>query len=153
MTGLLGHVPRALRSRRALVLVMFGGVFVLAGYAQVTLEPDVTRNPIYSRNYAAHLELFDLRTWGWLFIGCGLVALVAALARRHVVGFTALMGIASLWASEFLATWLSTGYDRAVLGALTWGLLVGLLAVVVGWEDPAAAKEVRTLIAEIDERP
>ncbi len=137
MTRLQRFTPVALRSRRALVLVMFGAVFVLAGYAQVTTEPDVARNPIYARNYAAHLELFDLRVWGWLFITCGVTALAVALTRRHVIGFTALMGIASLWGSEFLATWVSTGYDRAVLGALTWGLLVGLLAVVVGWDDPA----------------
>jgi hypothetical protein len=129
-----------LRSRRSAILLLFGTVFVLVGFSYLGLEDQITASPVAAQSYAAHLELMPLDVWAALFIGCGVVAVVAALARRHTLGFTALMGISSWWGAEFIASWITTGYDRAVLGALLWLLLVGVLGVVVGWRDPAPTR-------------
>lgn len=124
------------RSRRSAILFLFGTVFILVGASYIGLEDQITASPVAAQSYAAHLALMPLDVWAWLFIGCGAVGVAAALARHHTLGFTALMGISSWWGAEFIASWITTGYDRAVLGALLWLLLVGVLGVVVGWRDP-----------------
>lgn len=125
-----------MRSRRAVVLLLFGTVFVIIGCSYIGLQREITASPIAAQSYAAHLKLMPLDAWGWLFIACGAAGIGGGLTGYHTAGFTALMLISSWWGAEFLASWASTGYNRAVLGALTWLLVVGVLAVIVGWRDP-----------------
>lgn len=131
------RLAAAIRSRRSIVVTMFGTMYALVGGAQLGTADQIKASPIAARSYRAHLELMPLDVWAWLFIGCGLVAVAAGLTMWHTIGFASLMGISAWWGLEFIASWWSTGYDRAVIGALTWLLLAGLLAVVSGWPDSA----------------
>lgn len=126
----------AARSRRSALLLLFGAVFVLLGFQYLGQAAQITATPQARLSYQAHLQLMPLDVWAWVFIGCGAGAIVAGVCRWHTLGFTLLMGISSWWGLEFAASWLSNGYGRAVIGALQWALIVGVLAICVGWRDP-----------------
>lgn len=127
---------RFTRSRRSAVLLIFGVLFVLIGLSYMGLQSQITASPVAAQSYSAHLRLMPLNAWAWIFITCGAVAVAAGVTMRHTAGYVALMAICSWWGLEFIASWLATGYTRAIIGALTWAGLAGALAVIVGWRDP-----------------
>lgn len=131
-----GRLRRATRSRRSLVLLVFGVLFVFIGLSYLGVEDQITSSPIAAQSYRAHLALMPLDAWAWLFIGCGTTGIVGGLTMNHALGYCALMVISTWWGAEFVGSWLVTGYDRAVLGALTWMGLTAALLIVVGWPDP-----------------
>lgn len=132
----MNRLQRAARSRRSAVCVLFGVLFILLGFSYLGQAGQIQASAAARASYAAHLRVMPLDGWAWLFIGCGGVATLAGATMWHTVGLSALMGISSWWALEFVASWLSTGYDRAIIGALIWLLLVGNLGIIVGWRDP-----------------
>lgn len=133
---MLTRLRGATSSRRSAVLLLFGFVFVIVGLTYLGQSSEITRSQASSASYRAHLQLMPLDAWACLFIGAGGLSFVAGLTAHHTLGFTVLMAMCSWWGLEFIASWLSTGYVRAVLGALVWLLLAGILAVIVGWRDP-----------------
>lgn len=126
----------SVRSRRSLVLLVFGTLFILVGLSYLGVEDQITGSPAAAQSYAAHLALMPLDVWAWLFVGCGAAGLVGGLTMNHALGYTALMVISTWWGAEFVGSWIVTGYDRAVLGALTWIGMTAALLIVVGWPDP-----------------
>jgi hypothetical protein len=81
-----------------------------------------------------------LDVWAWLFVGAGTAGIAGGLTMRHPLGFTALMVISTWWGSEFVASWIVTGYGRAVIGTLIWMLVTAALLIVVGWPDPTEVR-------------
>lgn len=128
-------------SKRSLVLIMFGVTFTLIGWSYLGQSAQIERSPAASLAYRAHLNMMPLDAWGWLFMACGLTAVACGLTHTHIVGFTALMAVAGWWGLEFVASWVINGYTRALIGALTWILLVGLLLVIASWPDPECNKQ------------
>lgn len=131
---------RAVRSRRSLVLLVFGILFVLIGFTYLGQAAEITRSPAAALSYRAHLALFDLDVWAWLFIATGAAGILGGLTMRHPLGFTALMVMATWWGAEFVGSWIVTGYGRAVLGALVWIALSAALLIIVGWPDPTEVR-------------
>ncbi len=122
-------------------MLLLGSMFVLIGVTILQTRDEMTGSPFARRAYEAHLDLMPLGVWGSLFIACGAVALGSAFIRQHTWwGFTALMAVSSLWGLEFVASWMQNGYGRAWLGALQWAIVVGVLLIIVGWEDPPARR-------------
>lgn len=130
------HPVRAWRSRRIRVVLLFGVLFVLIGFGYLGVQDQLAASPAAMRTYRAHLKLMSLDGWAWAFVACGAVALAAGVWCRDTLGFTVLMAVSSWWGFMFIASWLITGYDRAVISALVWLLIVGVLAIVAGWDDP-----------------
>lgn len=133
---MLSKLRGATRSRRSLVLLVFGTLFVLIGFSYLGQAAEITRSPAAALSYRAHLALMPLDVWAWLFIGCGTAGIIGGLTMRHPLGFTALMVMSTWWGAEFIGSWIVTGYDRAVLGALVWIALSAALLIIVGWPDP-----------------
>ncbi len=138
-----------LRSRRALVLLVFGVMFILIGGSYLGVEDEITASPVAAQSYKTHLALMPLDAWAWAFIGTGTAAVVGGLTRRQPLGYSALMVMATAWGLEFVGSWIVTGYDRAVIGALLWLGLAAALLIIVGWPDPNEVRIV-DLFAWID---
>lgn len=136
-------------SKRSLVLIMFGVTFFLIGWSYLGMAGEIERSPAASLAYRGHLNMMPLDWWGKLFMFCGAMAALGGLIHRHVIGFTALMAVSGWWGLEFVASWAINGYTRALIGALTWLLLVGLLLVISSWPDPKCMKHEQQLWAEI----
>jgi hypothetical protein len=134
------RLRRAVRSRRSLVLLVFGILFVLIGFSYLGQAAEITASPAAQLSYKAHLWLMPLDVWSWLFIGAGAAGVVGGLTMRHPLGFTALMVMATWWGLEFIGSWIVTGYDRAVIGALVWIALTAALLIIVGWPDPTEVR-------------
>ena len=81
--------------------------------------------------------------WGWLWVVAGLVAVVAAFARRtgdDGPGFVALQLPPVLWLLTYLASWVIswfTDYGRAtdVVVAAVWAAVIAAVYVVSGWPE------------------
>lgn len=131
---------RAVRSRRSLVLLVFGTLFVLIGCTYLGQADEIIRSPAAALSYRAHLALMPLDVWAWLFIATGAAGILGGLTMRHPLGFTALMVVSTWWGAEFIGSWIVTGYARAVLGALVWIALTGALLIIVGWPDPTEVR-------------
>lgn len=134
------RLRRAVRSRRSLVLLVFGILYTLVGISYLGQAAEITRSPAATLSYRAHLALLPLDMWAWLFVGAGTAGIAAGLSMHHVPGYTALMVISSWWGLEFVGSWIVTGYDRAVLGALVWVALAAALGIISGWPDPAEVR-------------
>ncbi|MFJ2631048.1 hypothetical protein ACIO6U_03665 [Streptomyces sp. NPDC087422] len=132
---------RVRRDRRGLYLAIAGAGWVLYG-VQVAADP----RPGTVRGAAVLAELAPLRVWGWVWICCGAVALLASVSTRpavRTVGFTMAEFPPLLWALGFAAAWLGGQYPQAWAGAATWASAALRLMVVAGWPDrtPVAGGE------------
>jgi hypothetical protein len=136
----LARMRWAVRSRRSLVLIVFGTLFVLIGISYLGQAAEITASPAAALSYRAHLALMPLDVWAWLFVVAGTAGLVGGLTYRHEIGYTALMVISTWWGAEFIGSWIVTGYARAVLGALVWIALSAALLIIVGWPDPTEVR-------------
>lgn len=124
------------RRKRATVLALIGGIFILSGVGISTANSSSQLSQLV---YEAHLSLFPLPVWGGLFIVMGTTALVSSFFRHfHWIGCTALMAISSFWGFEFVISYLLNGYSRSLTGFLQWAQIVAVLAILVNWEDPPA---------------
>lgn len=130
------RLRRAVRSRRSLVLLVFGVLFVLIGFTYLGQADEIMASPAAALSYRAHLALMPLDVWAWLFVAAGAAGIVGGLTMRHPLGFTALMVMSTWWSSEFIGSAIVTGYGRAVIAALIWFVLTAGLLIMVGWPDP-----------------
>lgn len=132
----MAQLRGAFRSRRALVLLTFGVLYVLIGTSYLGLEDQITASSIGAQTYRAQLALMPLDGWAWAFIGTGTAGIAGGLTGRQPLGFGALVLMAAGWGVEFIGSWVVTGYDRAVIGALLWVGLAAALCIIAGWPDP-----------------
>lgn len=129
--------------RRGAVLVVFALIYATYGIG-LTRAAEAGRRP-------NGLELLTDRVQlGWLaaaWVGCAAVASVASLPRLPVpqwLGFTALFPMPALWTGCYLWSWLTFmtthhGNPLGWSGALIWGLLMGIVAIISGWPEAPKA--------------
>lgn len=122
--------------RRGAILTLFA--FIYAGYGSALSAP---------RGTPIGLELLTGRLPDPALVApwalSAAVAIAAALPWRVVpqwIGFTALFPMPALWALSYGWSWLTwqVGHEGNPIGwagALIWGLLVGVIAVIAGWPD------------------
>ncbi|MFD5566663.1 hypothetical protein [Streptomyces cadmiisoli] len=124
--------------RRGAILLSYGTVWSLYGYAQIAApQPD-------QRGLAPLLEVASLTVWGWLWLTTGIVAVVAAFLPQGMdwPGFLALPAIVLPWMGSYVAAWLMGGFPRGWVAALVWGLIAVPVIVVAGWREPPQPKRV-----------
>lgn len=127
--------------RRGTALVLFAVIFTIYGLALAGSDPD-------RPGLGALSDLIPMRALAALWIVAGLIGAACALLRRTGVGFGVLMFMPLAWTASYGFTflaWLATGDGQSLAwaGALVWGLIVGVLALIAGWPDPIPPGEIR----------
>lgn len=133
----LRRLTRAL-GRRGAILLCYGAVWALYGYAQVVSPPPD------QRGLQPLLELISLTAWGWLWVVAGAVAMVSAWLPQGVdwVAYPALQLVVLPWMGCYLMTWIVGDYPRGWIAASVWGLISIPVWVTAGWPEPARVKRV-----------
>jgi fatty acid desaturase len=124
--------------RRGAILLCYGTVWALYGYAQITSpQPD-------QRGLQPILERVPLTVWGCLWVATGLTAIVSAFLPqgRDWVGFLALPGMVLPWMTSYLLAWLMGDFPRGWVAALVWAVIAVPVLVVAGWREPPRVKRV-----------
>lgn len=124
--------------RRGAILLCYGTVWSLYGYAQVVSpQPD-------QRGLEPLLSRVSLDVWGWAWVVTGLVAVVCAWLPqgRDWPAFLALPLMVLPWMGSYAATWLTGEFPRGWVAALVWGVIAVPVLVVAGWREPPQPKRV-----------
>ena len=131
------RLGRAL-GRRGAILLCYGTVWALYGFAQITApQPD-------QRGLQPLLERVPLTVWGWAWVITGLIAIVSAWMPQGLdwVGFLALPAMVLPWLGSYLAAWITGEFPRGWVAALVWGVIAVPVLVVAGWREPPRIKRV-----------
>lgn len=124
------------RWRRRAVLATLGGGW--AGYGIFGVLGD----PRYgtSRGLDSITRHVPMSVLGWVWVVCGAVAVIAALApRAHSIqsaGFTALATPAALWGTCFTVATISGAYPKGGGSACGWLAFALSIVWVSGMDDP-----------------
>lgn len=124
--------------RRGAILLSYGAVWALYGYAQIASpQPD-------QRGLQPALELMPLDAWGWLWVLTGLGAVVSAWLPqgRDWIAFLLLPLMVLPWMASYLIAWLAGDFPRGWVATLVWGVIAVPLLVVAGWREPPRVKRV-----------
>lgn len=133
------RLGRAL-GRRGAILLSYGTVWSLYGYAQVTSPaPD-------QRGLALATQMLPLTAWGWMWVTAGLLAIAAAFMPQGAdwFGFVGLALIVLPWVISYLATWLLGDFPRGWVAAAVWTVIAVPVIVVAGWREPPRPKRVES---------
>lgn len=124
--------------RRGAILLSYGTVWGLFGYAQI-VSPNPDR-----RGIEPLVALLPLDVWGALWIATGLVAAVSAWLPQgwDWPAFPALQLIVLPWIGSNLATWILGEFPRGWIAALVWGAICVPVWVTAGWREPPRVKRV-----------
>lgn len=124
--------------RRGAILLCYGAVWFLYGYAQVASPPPD------QRGLQPLLELMPLAAWGWLWVAAGVVAMVAAWLPqgKDWPAYPALQLVVLPWMGCYLATWIMGEFPRGWIAAAVWGLISVPVWVTAGWPEPPRVKRV-----------
>jgi hypothetical protein len=131
------RLGRAL-GRRGAILLSYGLVWVLVGFAQITSpQPD-------QRGLKPLLEVWPLPVWGWLWVATGLVAIASAWMPQGLdwPGFLALPLMVLPWMGSYAMAWISGEFPRGWVAAIVWGAIAVPVLVVAGWREPPGVKRV-----------
>lgn len=125
--------------RRGTILLSYGTVWSLVGYAQL-----VTPQPRQPGLHLA-LALLPMHAWGWLWITAGLIALASAWMPQGLdwPGFLALPLIALPWWLSYLVAWIQGTFPRGWVAAAVWAAIAVPVLVVAGWREPPRVKRLR----------
>ncbi|MEU3836151.1 hypothetical protein [Streptomyces microflavus] len=129
-----GAVRRPRSPRRAFLVTIGLG---WAGYGGI----GIIGNPRYgtSRGLAGLTQHVPLNVFGWMWVACGVVAVVAGLLaacpRWQAAGFVALATPAALWGAAFTGAAV-TSYPQAAGSASGWAAFAVGILWVSGMEDP-----------------
>lgn len=133
------RLGRAL-GRRGTILLSYGTVWSLYGYAQVVSPaPD-------QRGLGLATQLLPLTVWGWLWVTAGLLAIAAAFMPQggDWFGFVGLALIVLPWVISYLATWILGDFPRGWVAAAVWAVIAVPVIVVAGWREPVRPKRVES---------
>lgn len=117
--------------RRGAVLALFGVVWVLFGYSLITVPPQQVLN--------AQLLDVPLRDWAFLWLACGVVAILFAPTKqgRDGFGYAAIVLPTWVWTLGYLVMWIGhNGFDpRAWVSVFVWGAVSLVTLVCAGWPE------------------
>lgn len=133
------RLGRAL-GRRGAILLSYGTVWSLYGYAQVASPaPD-------QRGLALATQMLPLTAWGWMWVAAGLLAIAAAWMPQGVdwFGFVGLALIVLPWVTSYLATWILGDFPRGWVAAAVWAVIAVPVIVVAGWREAPRPKRVES---------
>lgn len=122
--------------RRGAILLSYGTVWSLYGYAQVVSpQPD-------QRGLTLAVQMLPLDVWGWLWTTAGLIALVSAWFPQGTdwPGFLALPLIVLPWMLSYLTSWIQGDFPRGWVAAAVWAVIAVPVLVVAGWPEPLRVK-------------
>lgn len=132
-----------------MLLIFSGAAWFLIGFSMLRHQIDrFTKPHVWPPNPI--LDFMNDEMWGWLWMACGLGAiLVGALHRwrgvhrRDVIGFNLILLPSIVWALFYLWSWgvaLYTsehqGRGDSFYGFIVWTLVTGFIMVIAGWPDP-----------------
>lgn len=139
--------------RRGLFLIFYGLIWLLYGLAflLIPFNSRFTRDDGNKAVYNVVLAFFDKSWVGWMWVVCGISAVIFGLLRSRIsllswdhYGFNMILTPPICWAFIFvwsaavaIFTHGSLGSPTAPVGALIWGLLTGSILIVSGWPDPS----------------
>ena len=143
-SGWTKWLPRTVKQvgRRGTVLLTLGVLWLLLG-CSVFLSMDI---PTAAPAGVFHLLIpADVR--GLLWMLTGVIAMCAAFRPPGFIdafGWTALYAMPALRMVSYLSGWLdwivpfgTPGYERGWVPAITWAVIVVLVARCAGWPEPA----------------
>lgn len=133
------RLGRAL-GRRGAILLSYGTVWSLYGYAQVASPaPD-------QRGLTLATQMLPLTAWGWLWITTGLLAVAAAFMPQGAdwFGFVGLALIVLPWVTSYLATWILGDFPRGWVAAAVWAVIAVPVVVVAGWREAPRPKRLES---------
>lgn len=134
--------------RRGLILVVAGMSWVGSGFSIVS-NPGIERFSRLGSQANDYLRIMD-GTWvGYLWMVCGLFALVVGLLRhnpwimhREVLGFNAILTPPALWFVTYIwsfITYFVTGGTQGRLSSavalFVWGLVCVFIMIIAGWPE------------------
>jgi hypothetical protein len=129
--------------RRGLILIAVGFGFALFGAVMLIL-PQKDR---FSRPGPSPLDWADSKYWGYVWLGCGTIALLVGLQRRRapdVIGYTAAFIPPAIWTFLYIYSamvWFATGGEFGEpftwASAFIWADFMFLIRICAGWDDPS----------------
>ncbi|MGW1661071.1 hypothetical protein [Streptomyces microflavus] len=111
-----------------------GLTLLTTGLAWITYGASLTVQPRYGtvRGISVLLGLVPMPVWGWGWIGCGVIAVVYAVARpgRDLPGVAASMAPPLLWSLAYALGGASGASGTAWGAVMPWGTHAVLIAIV-----------------------
>lgn len=133
------RLGRAL-GRRGAILLSYGTVWTLYGFAQITSpQPD-------QRGLQPLIDRVPLTVWGWAWVTAGLVAVVCAWLPQGIdwPAFLVLPLMVLPWMGSYLAAWLLGDFPRGWVAAAVWGAIAVPVIVVAGWREAPRPKRLES---------
>lgn len=100
---------------------------------------------LVSANVAALRESPDfylsLHTWGWIWVGAGLICLSGVLAWHDIMQFTAAALLYGAWAVLYCNAWIEQHLRQGWLSVAVWLSFAVTVMIVAGWPEPRPARE------------
>lgn len=119
--------------RRGAALLLFAVIDLIIGWSMLGPVGEQLRAV---PAYRAAVAVAPPCVWAGVWITVGLICLSQSPRRRDWPGFAAAVAVKAVWGGCFLYSWLVFRVDRAWVGAVTWGLVAGLVFVISGWPEP-----------------
>lgn len=124
--------------RRGAILLLYGIGEIQYGIGMITAPP------ADARALALLTELCPLRSWGVLWIVCGLIGIAhaARASSADMPGFLSELLPPYIWALSNLAAWWPLGtYPRGWASAVPVLVFAGGLMIAAGWPEPERLRE------------
>ncbi|ARF62908.1 hypothetical protein B1H20_17065 [Streptomyces violaceoruber] len=129
-----GHLMRAALAWCWARLGWRGLTLLITGVSWVTYGASLTVQPRYGtvRGISVLLGLVPMPVWGWGWIGCGVIALVYAVARpgRDLPGVAASVAPPLLWSLAYALGGAAGASGTAWGAVMPWGSHAILIAIV-----------------------
>lgn len=125
-------------TRHSLVLTVAGAIYIIIGIAFFYTPAEITKAP----SLKVALHYLSMTSWGWVFISCGLLAMIAAYSTlgHKTWGYMILTALSSAWATLYaMAIIFKHAPVLTVVSALTWFMLAFIWWGVSGLLSPQHA--------------
>lgn len=126
-------------TRHSLVLSIAGTIYVIIGVAFFYVPAEVSKAP----SLKVALTYLSLDEWGWVFIVCGALAILAAFSTlgHKAWGYMVLTALSSAWATMYaMAIIFKHAPILTVVSVMTWFMLAFVWWGVSGLLSPEHAR-------------
>lgn len=123
--------------RRDAALLLLGLIYVGVGLAFMAGDPP---SSVQQEGLAPLLRVVEYTDLGWLWIGTGLVSVLAAFLgiKRPVceaAGFAALMATPAIWAACYIVQGTVHAAPRLILPGLIYTSMAFTVGLIAGWPE------------------